>query len=202
MRAANGKLIVAENGGGKISVITVNGDKASVAVIKEGLKTPTGVEPCGRHPLDDRARHRQGGVDADAALRRRKRRADRRLARWNPPVCVSRLELRLQIAQRHVRIDTHGAAGGRGGRHHADRDEASRHERERRARHGARSRRAGAAVGSPRAGSPRCPAQCPRARYESRCRGPSRRCPPPVAPSARLTPNSRVRWLTRNAVAP
>ncbi len=47
MRAANGKLLVAENGSGKISVITVNGDKASVKVIKEGLKTPTGVEPAG-----------------------------------------------------------------------------------------------------------------------------------------------------------
>jgi hypothetical protein len=47
MRAANGKLIVAENGSGKISVITVNGDKASVTVIKEGLKTPTAVEPAG-----------------------------------------------------------------------------------------------------------------------------------------------------------
>ncbi len=47
MRAANGKLIVAENGSGKISVITVNGDKASVRVIKEGLNTPTGVEPAG-----------------------------------------------------------------------------------------------------------------------------------------------------------
>jgi hypothetical protein len=47
MRAANGKLIVAENGSGRISVITVNGDKASVAVIKEGLKTPTAVEPAG-----------------------------------------------------------------------------------------------------------------------------------------------------------
>jgi sugar lactone lactonase YvrE len=47
MRAANGKLIVAENGSGKISVITVDGDKASVTVIKEGLKTPTGVEPAG-----------------------------------------------------------------------------------------------------------------------------------------------------------
>jgi hypothetical protein len=45
MRAANGKLFVAENGSGKISVLTVNGDKASVTVIKEGLKTPTGVEP-------------------------------------------------------------------------------------------------------------------------------------------------------------
>lgn len=47
MRAANGKLFVAENHGGKISVITVNGDKASVTLIKEGLKTPTGVEPAG-----------------------------------------------------------------------------------------------------------------------------------------------------------
>ena len=47
MRAANGKLIVAENGSGKISVITVDGDKASVRVIKEGLVTPTAVEPAG-----------------------------------------------------------------------------------------------------------------------------------------------------------
>lgn len=47
MRAANGKLIVAENGSGKISLITVNGDKASVTVIKDGLNTPTGVEPAG-----------------------------------------------------------------------------------------------------------------------------------------------------------
>ena len=47
MRAANGKLIVAENASGKISVITVNGDKASVTSIKEGLKTPTGVQPAG-----------------------------------------------------------------------------------------------------------------------------------------------------------
>ena len=47
MRAANGKLIVAENGSGKISVITVNGDKARVTVIKEGLNTPTAVEPAG-----------------------------------------------------------------------------------------------------------------------------------------------------------
>jgi len=47
MRAANGKLIVAENASGKISVITIKGDKASVAVMKEGLKTPTAVEPAG-----------------------------------------------------------------------------------------------------------------------------------------------------------
>jgi sugar lactone lactonase YvrE len=47
MRAANGKLLLAENGSGKISVITVHGDKATVTVIKEGLKTPTAVEPVG-----------------------------------------------------------------------------------------------------------------------------------------------------------
>ena len=47
MRAANGKLLFAENGSGKISVVTVNGDKASVKVIKEGLNTPTAVEPAG-----------------------------------------------------------------------------------------------------------------------------------------------------------
>jgi hypothetical protein len=44
MRAAKGKLLLAENGSGKISVITVTGDKATVTVIKEGLKTPTAVE--------------------------------------------------------------------------------------------------------------------------------------------------------------
>src|SRR5579863_10532583 len=47
MRAANGKLLLAENGSGKISVLTVNGDKASVTVLKDGLNTPTGVEPAG-----------------------------------------------------------------------------------------------------------------------------------------------------------
>jgi sugar lactone lactonase YvrE len=47
MRAAKGKLLVAENGSGKISVITVHGDKATVTVIMEGLKTPTAVEPDG-----------------------------------------------------------------------------------------------------------------------------------------------------------
>lgn len=47
MRAANGKIFLAENGSGKISVITVDGNKASVTVIKEGLRTPTAVEPAG-----------------------------------------------------------------------------------------------------------------------------------------------------------
>jgi sugar lactone lactonase YvrE len=47
MRAANGKLFVAENGAGKISAIAVTGDKGIVTVIKEGLSTPTAVEPAG-----------------------------------------------------------------------------------------------------------------------------------------------------------
>jgi hypothetical protein len=40
-------LLLAENGSGQISVIAVHGDKATVTVIKEGLKTPTAVEPAG-----------------------------------------------------------------------------------------------------------------------------------------------------------
>ena len=47
MRAANGKLYLAENGSGIISALTISGDKASVTVLKDGLKTPTGVEPAG-----------------------------------------------------------------------------------------------------------------------------------------------------------
>jgi sugar lactone lactonase YvrE len=47
MRAANGKLYVAENGSGTIAALTINGDKAAVTVLKEGLKTPTGIEPAG-----------------------------------------------------------------------------------------------------------------------------------------------------------
>ena len=47
MRAAKGRLFVAENGSGKISAITVNGDKGTVTVLKEGFQTPTGVEPAG-----------------------------------------------------------------------------------------------------------------------------------------------------------
>lgn len=47
MRAANGKLLVAENGAGKISSLTITGDTAHVTVLKDGLKTPTAVEPAG-----------------------------------------------------------------------------------------------------------------------------------------------------------
>lgn len=47
MRAANGKLFVALNGSGTIAAMTVTGDKASVTVLKDGLKTPTGIQPAG-----------------------------------------------------------------------------------------------------------------------------------------------------------
>ncbi len=47
MRAANGKLYLAENGSGIVSALTINGDRAHVTVLKDGLKTPTGVEPAG-----------------------------------------------------------------------------------------------------------------------------------------------------------
>ena len=47
MRAANGKLFVAENGAGKIDSLTINGDIAHVTVLKDGLKVPTAVEPAG-----------------------------------------------------------------------------------------------------------------------------------------------------------
>jgi streptogramin lyase len=47
MRAVNGKLLVAENGAGKIDSLTINGDTAHVTVLKDGLVTPTAVEPAG-----------------------------------------------------------------------------------------------------------------------------------------------------------
>ena len=47
MRAAGGKLYVAENGAGKVDALTVAGDKAHVTVLQDGLNTPTGVEPSG-----------------------------------------------------------------------------------------------------------------------------------------------------------
>ena len=47
MRAANGKLFVAENAGGRIDALTVTGDTAHVTVLRDGLKVPTGIEPAG-----------------------------------------------------------------------------------------------------------------------------------------------------------
>jgi hypothetical protein len=45
MRAANGKLFLAENGAGKIDMVTVNGDTANITALQEGLATPTAIEP-------------------------------------------------------------------------------------------------------------------------------------------------------------
>jgi hypothetical protein len=47
MRAANGKLFLTENGAGKVDMVTVNGETASVTVLQEGLATPTAIEPAG-----------------------------------------------------------------------------------------------------------------------------------------------------------
>ena len=47
MRSANGKLFVAENSGGRISMITVHGDKASATKVADGFKIPTAVQPSG-----------------------------------------------------------------------------------------------------------------------------------------------------------
>jgi len=44
MRIAGGKLVQAENGSGKIHMLTIDGDTAHVTVLKEGLKTPTAME--------------------------------------------------------------------------------------------------------------------------------------------------------------
>jgi streptogramin lyase len=45
MRAANGKLYLTENGAGKVDMVTVSGDTATVTVLQEGLATPTAIEP-------------------------------------------------------------------------------------------------------------------------------------------------------------
>ena len=47
MRAAEGKLFLAENGAGKVDVLTIQGDIAHVTVLRDGLKVPTAVEPHG-----------------------------------------------------------------------------------------------------------------------------------------------------------
>ncbi len=47
MRAAGNRLFHAENGAGKIDMLTIDGDRAHITVLKEGLVTPTAVEPAG-----------------------------------------------------------------------------------------------------------------------------------------------------------
>lgn len=47
MRAANGKLYLTENRNGRASVVTVNGDQATVVTILDGLTRSTAIEPAG-----------------------------------------------------------------------------------------------------------------------------------------------------------
>ena len=47
MRAANGRIYVAENRAGRIAELTIAGDQASTRVIKEGYQMPTAVSPTG-----------------------------------------------------------------------------------------------------------------------------------------------------------
>jgi sugar lactone lactonase YvrE len=47
MRAANGKIFLAANGSGAVDSLTITGDTAHVTVLKDGLNTPTGIEPAG-----------------------------------------------------------------------------------------------------------------------------------------------------------
>ena len=47
MRAANGKLFLAENGAGKIDMVALSGDTAKITVLQEALATPTAIEPAG-----------------------------------------------------------------------------------------------------------------------------------------------------------
>ena len=47
MRAAGNMLLHAENGAGKVDALTIDGDRAHVTVLKDGLNQPTAVEPAG-----------------------------------------------------------------------------------------------------------------------------------------------------------
>jgi hypothetical protein len=47
MRAAHGRLFLAENKNGRASMVTIDGDQATVTILLDGLKTPTAIEPAG-----------------------------------------------------------------------------------------------------------------------------------------------------------
>lgn len=47
MRAAQGKLFLAENGNGRASMVTIDGDQAKVVTLLDGLVKPTAIEPSG-----------------------------------------------------------------------------------------------------------------------------------------------------------
>jgi hypothetical protein len=47
MRALGGRLFVAENAGGRVDELKIEGDTATVVTIRDGFSTPTAVEPIG-----------------------------------------------------------------------------------------------------------------------------------------------------------
>lgn len=47
MRAANGKMFVANGGSGTVAALTIKDDTAHVTILKDGIATPTGIEPAG-----------------------------------------------------------------------------------------------------------------------------------------------------------
>jgi hypothetical protein len=47
MRAAHGKLFLAENANGRASMVTIEGDQAKVVTLLDGLVKPTAIEPAG-----------------------------------------------------------------------------------------------------------------------------------------------------------
>jgi hypothetical protein len=47
MRAALGKLFLAENKNGRASMVTINGDHATATTLLDGLTTPTAIEAAG-----------------------------------------------------------------------------------------------------------------------------------------------------------
>ena len=68
MRAAGDQLFHAENGAGKIDMLTIDGDRAHVTVLKEGLSHADRGRAGRRRALDRQARHRQGRLDPDAEV--------------------------------------------------------------------------------------------------------------------------------------
>lgn len=47
MRAAGGKMFVANGGSGTVAALTIKDDTAHVTILKDGIATPTGIEPAG-----------------------------------------------------------------------------------------------------------------------------------------------------------
>lgn len=47
MRAANGRMYMAENSGGQVDEVRINGDRATIIPLRTGLNAPTAVEPHG-----------------------------------------------------------------------------------------------------------------------------------------------------------